>query len=104
MYSVCSNTIFSFLWDLRTNISCQIPELQEDIKIPDYCCLRETDSDGGRCGRGEERGCEAGDSGESGEVSERVKINAWFGPAGTVSPLHFDPKHNLLAQVCYTIF
>ena len=44
-------------------------------------------------------GCEAGDSSE---VGERVKINAWFGPAGTVSPLHFDPKHNLLAQVCFT--
>ena len=66
----------------------QIPELREDIKVPDYCCLSEADSG---------RETAAGDSG-CGDDSD-VKINAWFGPAGTVSPLHFDPEHNLLAQV-----
>jgi lysine-specific demethylase 8 len=50
----------------------QIPALATDIRTPDYCAL-----------------------GEDGLRS----VNAWFGPAGTVTPLHQDPYHNLLAQV-----
>jgi len=53
----------------------QVPELGDDICIPDYCYT------------GEE---------------EDVDINTWIGPKGTVSPLHTDPKHNLLSQVCGT--
>ncbi|CAL1409512.1 unnamed protein product [Linum trigynum] len=50
----------------------QITQLRNDICIPDYCCA----------GGGELR-----------------SLNAWFGPAGTVTPLHHDPHHNILAQV-----
>ncbi|XP_074292569.1 lysine-specific demethylase JMJ30 [Silene latifolia] len=50
----------------------QIKELRKDVLVPDYCFA----------GGGELR-----------------SINAWFGPAGTVTPLHHDPHHNILAQV-----
>ena len=36
--------------------------------------------------------------------SEEVEINAWFGPARTLTPTHFDPKHNLLVQIFETKF
>ncbi|XP_037080929.1 bifunctional peptidase and arginyl-hydroxylase JMJD5-like isoform X2 [Pollicipes pollicipes] len=50
----------------------QIPELAADIAAPEYCWLGERQS---------------------------VHTNVWLGPAGTVSPLHHDPKHNCLVQV-----
>uniref|UniRef100_A0A453L4I9 Cupin-like domain-containing protein n=1 Tax=Aegilops tauschii subsp. strangulata TaxID=200361 RepID=A0A453L4I9_AEGTS len=52
----------------------QIKELHEDIMVPDYCYA------GG---------------------GELQSLNAWFGPHGTVTPLHHDPHHNILAQVSW---
>lgn len=55
------------------NLFDQIPALRRDITIPEYCCIS-ADSD-------------------------PPDIKAWLGPKGTISPLHHDPKHNLLCQV-----
>lgn len=58
----------------------QIPPLRRDVMTPDYCALLLEDE-------------------EDEARAESVVMNAWFGPKGTVSPLHNDPFHNLLAQV-----
>lgn len=58
------------------NLFDQIGELKEDIRVPEYCC------------------CSL-----NYEESTDPDINAWLGPKGTVSPLHQDPKNNILAQV-----
>ncbi|OQV19329.1 Lysine-specific demethylase 8 [Hypsibius exemplaris] len=50
----------------------QAPLLRDDISMPDYIAF-------------------AGD--------DDPDMNAWFGPEGTVSPLHHDPKDNFLCQV-----
>lgn len=40
-----------------------------------------------------------GDASGGGDVNGDVAMHAWLGPAGTVSCLHTDAPHNLLAQV-----
>ncbi|KAG1079512.1 hypothetical protein G6F42_023728 [Rhizopus arrhizus] len=59
----------------------QIPRLERDIIVPDYCYI-------------EPKLNELYTS----HAHDVIK-NAWFGPKGTVSPLHQDPYHNLLCQV-----
>lgn len=54
----------------------QVPELLEDIVIPDYCAFA-----------------------EGGLDEDKLTINMFVGPAGTVSPLHTDPRHNFFCQV-----
>nr|XP_039258975.1 bifunctional peptidase and arginyl-hydroxylase JMJD5-like [Styela clava] len=56
----------------------QIPLLRNDICIPDYCCISKM---------------------PDWDPDTDTEINAWFGPGGTVSPCHYDKKHNLLCQV-----
>lgn len=58
------------------NLFDQIPALRTDLSIPEYCCVSATDSS-----------------------NSAPDIKAWLGPKGTVSPMHHDPKHNLLCQV-----
>ncbi|OTA63773.1 Clavaminate synthase-like protein [Hypoxylon sp. EC38] len=63
----------------------QLPALRNDILIPDYCYTapppHPTDP-----------------SMDQPELDEPL-LNAWFGPPGTITPLHTDPYHNILTQV-----
>lgn len=72
------------------NLFDQIPALRADLLVPEYCCLRSEPA-------------EAADATSkpltSAAAAAEVDIRAWLGPAGTVSPAHTDPKHNLLCQV-----
>ncbi|KAI8346905.1 hypothetical protein EDC96DRAFT_449182 [Choanephora cucurbitarum] len=59
----------------------QIPQLERDIDIPDYCYIKPKLN-----------------ALYQAHPDDVIK-NAWFGPKNTVSPLHHDPYHNLLCQV-----
>lgn len=61
----------------QTQLLEHVPQLMRDILVPDYCYM------GG-----------GGGGGGSG-----VEVNAWFGPEGTVSPLHTDRRHNIFVQL-----
>ena len=67
----------------------QIPSLRKDISVPDYCYI-------------DPPAIASQNSSSSKPTQEKLEeplLNAWFGPAGTVSPLHTDPYHNILCQV-----
>jgi hypothetical protein len=67
----------------QTTLFDQIPQLAKDFTVPDYTSLIPS---------------QICDGDDSEQTDEAVKINAWFGPAGTVSPTHHDPYHNLFCQ------
>ena len=67
----------------------QVPTLRNDISIPDYCYTNPPPP---------ALGNPLGDKEQPPKLEEAL-LNAWFGPAGTVSPLHTDPYHNILCQV-----
>ncbi|KAI4191224.1 MAG: hypothetical protein L6R41_000271 [Letrouitia leprolyta] len=69
----------------------QIPSLRNDIAIPDYCYSTPPDP--------KVFGSAAASCKPPTPILEEPLLNAWFGPAGTVSPLHTDPYHNILCQV-----
>ncbi|KAF2138034.1 uncharacterized protein K452DRAFT_234879 [Aplosporella prunicola CBS 121167] len=68
------------------DLFAQIPSLRADIAIPDYC---HTDAPPAPPPPFVNRV----------DKVEEPQLNAWFGPANTVSPVHTDPYHNIFAQV-----
>jgi hypothetical protein len=107
----------------------QVPCMRGDIIVPDYCsCLTGADedllltedaSDRVASATDQNGGCDEQvfSAGFSETISKRVRIESlafqsdksheedvmiqlWFGSSFTMSPLHHDPYHNLLAQLC----
>ncbi|KFY23850.1 hypothetical protein V493_05594 [Pseudogymnoascus sp. VKM F-4281 (FW-2241)] len=72
------------------NLFSQIPALRADILIPDVCWLDPPAP--------HSSSPLAAQHAAIAKLDEPL-LNAWFGPAGTISPLHVDPYHNILAQV-----
>jgi hypothetical protein len=68
------------------DLFAQIPSLRSDICIPDYCYATPPPSDLSYTKT------------KAVAKLEDPLLNAWFGPSGTISPLHTDPYHNILAQ------
>ncbi|CAF9913045.1 hypothetical protein IMSHALPRED_000890 [Imshaugia aleurites] len=67
----------------------QVPTLRNDISIPDYCYTNPPPP---------ALGNPLGNKEQQPKLEEPL-LNAWFGPGGTISPLHTDPYHNILCQV-----
>lgn len=72
------------------DLFAQIPELRYDISIPDYCYAAPPPP---------HHSSPLAKKHSAIPKLEEPLLNAWFGPAGTISPLHTDPYHNILSQV-----
>ncbi|MCJ1477472.1 hypothetical protein MMC13_006144 [Lambiella insularis] len=70
------------------DLFAQIPSLRNDISIPDFCFIDPPAPP-----------IDAPPAVQGSPHLEEPLLNAWFGPAGTISPLHTDPYHNILCQV-----
>lgn len=66
----------------------QIPSLRNDIQVPDFCWADVPPH--------------PTDPSKNKPRLEIPQLNAWFGPARTITPLHTDGYHNLLCQVVGT--
>nr|XP_027194257.1 bifunctional peptidase and arginyl-hydroxylase JMJD5-like [Dermatophagoides pteronyssinus] len=74
------------------NLFDQIIDLHYDIDVPIYCAISDSSND------------HDDDDDDDKKLNSAInfEINAWFGPAGTISPLHFDGRNNFFLQVIGT--
>ena len=91
-YMLCSETSDKggrIAYLAQHDLFTHIPSLRNDISVPDYCYTEPPPP---------------GPSTPLYKKTEQPKqdeplLNDWFGPGGTVTPLHTDPYHNILCQV-----
>ena len=87
----------------------QIPALRSAIMTPDYCYLNAPPPDPdtpvafSKANKHAEKTSHPSLIPQTTELGhddeEDIHANVWFGPAWTISPLHYDPYHNILCQV-----
>ncbi|KAM3065345.1 hypothetical protein ACMFMF_011070 [Clarireedia jacksonii] len=72
------------------DLFAQVPSLRADICVPDYCYTTPPPP---------HHSSPLAEKHSKLPQLDEPLLNAWFGPAGTISPLHTDPYHNILCQV-----
>ncbi|CZR69211.1 uncharacterized protein PAC_19111 [Phialocephala subalpina] len=72
------------------DLFAQIPSLRQDIAVLDYCYTSPPPA---------HQSSPLAEKHSMNPQLDEPLLNAWFGPAGTISPLHVDPYHNILTQV-----
>lgn len=75
------------------NLFTQIPSLQSDITVPDYCYTTPPPTNPSTTKTSTTT------IQPQPQPLDSPLLNAWLGPPGTKTPLHTDPHHNILCQV-----